>query len=125
MTAIVKKIQTLLIPKLLGYVGFFIMSSFVIYAMVYGNFSSEGSVLVSMPWGLVSLVDIYLGLIIFSCWVIWREENKSIGCLWALSIMALGNMISCLYILKAAYDAEGNIFRFILGKEKADDKNIV
>ncbi|MFT5426314.1 MAG: hypothetical protein ACI9ZT_001255 [Gammaproteobacteria bacterium] len=125
MVAIAKKIQFLLVPNLLGYCGFFIMLSLVFYAAVYGDFLKEGSILTQMPWGLVSLVDIYLGLILFSSWVIWREENKRNAIIWALSILALGNMISCLYVLKAAYDSDGHIITFWLGKEKSGNKNVL
>ena len=125
MNTIIKKYNTLIVPKVLGYVGFFIMSSFICYAMVYGEFFTEGSVLTSMPWGIVSLVDIYLGLVLFSFWVYWREQNVRSGLLWVISILTLGNLISCLYLLKAAYDAEGSVIAFWLGKERAAGKYVI
>ena len=121
MSAIVKKSPNLFIAKLLGYSGLLIMSSFIIYATIYGDFYSEGAVLMSMPWGIVSLVDIYLGLIIFCCWVYWREKNKNIALLWTVSILLLGNMISCLYILKSAYESDGSLNDFLFNKDKASD----
>jgi uncharacterized protein DUF1475 len=120
----VKKNNFLSVPKILGYCGFFIMSFFIFYAVVFGDFSKESSVLTSMPWGIVSLVDIYLGLILFSCWVIWREQDKRIASVWMLLILALGNVVSCLYILKAAYESDGNILGFWLGKQKVEAKNV-
>ncbi len=125
MATIVKKINLLIVPKILGYLGFFIMSSFIIYAVIYGDFFIEGSLLTVMPWGIVSLVDIYLGLILFSTWVMWRETDKRIASIWALSILALGNVISCLYILKVAYEAEGNIIHFWIGKERTGNKHVI
>lgn len=125
MNTLIKKYNLLIVPKVLGYVGFFIMSSFICYAMVYGEFFIEGSVLTSMPWGIVSLVDIYLGLILFSFWVYWRERSFGTGVIWVLFILALGNLISCLYLLKAAYDANGNVIAFWLGKERAAEKYVV
>lgn len=125
MNTIIKKYNALLIPKVLGYVGFFVMSSFICYAMVYGEFFVEGAVLTDMAWGLVSLVDIYLGLILFSFWVYWREQNLRTGLIWAFCILLLGNLISCLYLLKAAYSAEGNVIAFWLGKERATEKYVI
>ncbi len=101
------------------------MSSFILYAMVYGDFFIEGPMLTSMPWGIVSLVDIYLGLILFSSWAMWREDDKRIALIWVLSILALGNVVSCLYILKAVYEADGNILFFWLGKEKVEANNAI
>ncbi len=124
MSAIIKKHQSLQAPKIIAYCGFFIMTSFIFYAMVYGDFLIEGSILTSMPWGIVSLVDIYLGLIIFSSWVFWREENKSKASLWIILILTLGNAISCLYILKAVYESEGNIIYFWISKKKAGVKYV-
>ncbi len=122
MQTLIKKYNYLLVPKTLGYLGFFIMSSFICYAVVYGEFFKEGSVLTSMPWGIVSLVDIYIGLILFSSWVFWREQSIKSRFLWIILIMTLGNVISCLYLLKAAYDAEGNVIAFWLGKERVATK---
>ena len=121
MLAIIKKSPHLILPKLLGYSGLLLMSSFVMYATFNGDFFSEGAILMSMPWGIVSLVDIYLGLIIFCFWVCWRENNKNVALLWSVSILLLGNMISCLYILKAAYESNGNITVFWLNKDKAGE----
>ena len=53
-------------------IGFVLMSATIIYALLFGDLMVEGPVLADMPWGLVSLVDIYLGLLLFSLWVIWR-----------------------------------------------------
>jgi len=97
--------------------GFIIMSATILYALIFGNLSIEGPQLVDMPWGLVSLVDIYLGLVLFSLWVIWREEYSLIGLLWIILIIALGNMISCIYIIKACCQAQGNISKFWLGSQ--------
>jgi Protein of unknown function (DUF1475) len=124
MVAIVKKINALIVPNLIGYCGFFIMCSFIFYAMVYGDFFKEGAILTSLPWGVVSLVDIYLGLILFSSWVVWREDDKRIAFIWTILIITLGNVLSCLYVIKAAYEADGNILSFWLGK-KAEDKHVI
>ncbi|MFT7457877.1 MAG: hypothetical protein ACI909_000545 [Planctomycetota bacterium] len=97
--------------------GFIIMAGFIIYAMMIGNLMTEGSTLLAMPWGMVSLVDIYLGLILFSLWVVWREDFSLAGICWAVLIISLGNMLSCLYILKACRDAGRNMKKFWLGRQ--------
>lgn len=116
MTALVKKYRLLSIPAIIGYGGLLTMLTVVCYALMYGDFFKEGAVLVDMAWGMVTLVDLYLGLLLFSVWVIWREKNKKTGLLWSVLVLLLGNMFSCLYVLKALYQAEGNMHRFWLGE---------
>lgn len=107
------------LPASLGYSGFLLMLLAVIFAVVNGNFLQEGALLMEMPWGIVSLVDIYLGLILFSVWVTWREENKLTALTWSVFILLLGNMVSCLYVLKAVSEARGDIIKFWLGRHIA------
>ncbi len=95
--------------------GALIMFAFIVRALIVGDFSDEGPLLVTMPWGLVSLVDIYLGLLLFCLWVLWREGFSKAAFAWAILILVLGNMLSCLYVLKACHDAQGSIRRFLLG----------
>ena len=116
MTAVVKKNRFISIPAVIAYGGFLIMLLVVCYALVYGDFFIEGAVLVDMAWGMVTLVDLYLGLLLFSFWVLCREENKTSALSWSVLILLLGNMLSCLYILKSYYEAEGSMKRFWLGK---------
>lgn len=116
MTVVVKKNRFISIPVVIAYGGFLIMLLVVCYALVYGDFFIEGAALVEMAWGMVSLVDLYLGLLLFSFWVICREENKTSALSWSVLILLLGNMLSCLYILKSYYEAKGSMTRFWLGK---------
>ena len=114
---------TLRVLTVLSTLGALVMFGFIVRAVVVGDFSNEGTILITMPWGLVSLVDIYLGLLLFSFWVLWREGFSKIGFFWVTLILILGNMLSCIYILKACDDAKGNINKFWLGqrlKESAD-----
>ena len=117
MTAIVKKNRFISMPAVIAYGGFLIMLTVVCYALAYGDFFIEGAVLVDMTWGIVTLVDLYLGLLLFSFWIICREENITIALSWSVLILLLGNMLSCLYILKAFYEAQGSMNRFWLGKQ--------
>jgi hypothetical protein len=55
------------LAKIIALIGVFAMTGILVYAFSSGNFSEEGSRLLSMPWGIVSLVDLYVGFILFSC----------------------------------------------------------
>ena len=119
MVAILKNNRFNLIPITLGFAGLFITAVSVIHALAYGDFSNEGSVLTSMPWGIVSLIDLYVGLVLISLWAYSRETNKLTAVIWMVLIIGLGNMISCLYLLKAVYESQGSNTRFWLGKESS------
>ena len=116
MIAISKKYKSVSIPIVIACGGLLIMLSIIFYAFIYGDFFKEGAALVDMTWGMVTLVDLYLGLLLFSFWIMWREDNKVVAFAWSLLVLLLGNMLSCVYIIKAVYDAEGNITKFWLGE---------
>lgn len=104
-------------PTVIACSGLLIMLTIICYALLYGDFFKEGAVLVDMAWGMVTLVDLYMGLLLFSFWVIWREENKLVALFWSLLILLLGNVLSCVYIIKAVYHAEGSMMKFWLGEQ--------
>ena len=54
------------IAKVISLLGLLAMTGILIYAFTMGNFSSEGTKLLAMPWGVVSLVDLYVGFALFS-----------------------------------------------------------
>ena len=46
------------IGKIFSFIGFFVMMGMLIYGFTIGNFTQEGKILLGMPWGQISLVDI-------------------------------------------------------------------
>jgi hypothetical protein len=104
-------------------VGFVIMFASIVNAVIHGNLAEEGRLLIDMPWGFVSLVDIYLGLLLFCIWIIWRERFRPSAVLWALLVMTLGNLLSCLYLIKVCCESRGNINRFWLGARYSEDES--
>jgi uncharacterized membrane protein len=96
--------------------GTLIMFFTLAYGFIEGEFFKEGSILFSMAWGKVSLIDVYIGFFLFSAWVLFREEKLMTAVLWILSIMILGNFITCLYATIALYKSQDDLKRFWLGK---------
>jgi hypothetical protein len=92
------------------------MGAVLIYAFTQGDFATEGALLLSMPWGIVSLVDLYVGFILFSGWIIYREESliRAIG--WVFFVMVLGFFTASLYAFLALRASSGNWRRFWMGK---------
>lgn len=61
--------------KVIALAGLLAMTGILIYAFTSGDFSAEGTKLPSMPWGIVSLIDLYVGFILFSGWIVFREKT--------------------------------------------------
>jgi len=51
------------------------------------------------PWFLTTLLDAYLGFLIFYVWVAYKERTTLSRILWFLLIMPLGNMAAAFYVL--------------------------
>ena len=54
------------LAKAIALLGLLAMTAVLIYGFTAGDFLAEGSRLLEMPWGIVSLVDLYVGFILFS-----------------------------------------------------------
>jgi len=104
------------IAKILGLTGTIIMFLTLMYGFVFGEFFKEGNTLMSIPWGHVSLIDVYIGFFLFSSWVIFREQKTLIAVIWIISIMILGNFITCLYATIALFRSNNDWMVFWLGK---------
>ena len=46
------------IAKTISFLGMLAMTAVLIYGFTVGDFLGEGSKLLAMPWGIVSLVDL-------------------------------------------------------------------
>lgn len=89
------------------------------YALMHGNLAAEGGRLIGMPWGIVTLVDVYVGLILFSGWVLWREASRIAAAAWIAVFLAGGNLATCCYVIKAAIESRRDSGRFWMGKQHA------
>jgi len=104
------------ISKILALTGTVIMFLTISYGFIFGDFFKEGSILASMAWGKVSLVDVYIGFFLFSGWVLFREAKWFTAVIWILSIMVLGNFITCLYVTILLFRCNEDYKLFWLGK---------
>jgi len=79
-----------------------------------------GRGLLSMPWGIVSLVDVYVGFTLFSGWVVFREPSRLRALLWVILVMVLGSFVAGLYAFLALQASTGDWRRFWLGRRAED-----
>lgn len=88
------------------------------YGVMYGDFREEGAILMQMPWGIVTLVDVYVGLLLFSCWVVHRERYGFVAGGWITAFIVTGNLATCCYVLKAAAEARNEPGTFWSGRNR-------
>jgi hypothetical protein len=91
------------------------MMGVLIYGFTVGDFADEGRQLLSLPWGIVSLVDLYAGFTLFSCWIVYRERSLIRSIVWVILMMVLGFFTASLYTLIALQTSDGDWDRFWKG----------
>ena len=104
------------IAKAISVLGILAMTAVLIYGFTVGDFFGEGSELFAMPWGIVSLVDLYTGFTLFSAWIIYREKSLPVAILWTVAMMTLGFFAGSLYAFIALQNSNGDWRKFWLGK---------
>ena len=102
--------------KTISLLGILAMTAVLVYGFTIGDFPSEGSQLLSMSWGIVSLVDLYTGFILFSLWIFYREEKLYTAILWTIAMMTLGFFAGALYAFIHLQKSNGDWMQFWLGK---------
>ncbi len=108
------------LAKAVALLGLIAMTTVLAYAFSTGNLGQEGSVLLSMPWGIVSLVDLYVGFILFSGWIVYREKSFVRSIIWVILMMVFGFFTASLYAFIALQTSGGNWRRFWLGRSVDD-----
>ena len=108
------------IAKAVSLIGIIAMAAVLVYAFATGDIGQEGSVLLSMPWGIVSLVDLYVGFFLFSGWIVYRERSVGRSLVWVILMMVLGFFTASLYAFIALQTSGGDWRRFWMGKRWQD-----
>lgn len=104
------------IARIIALLGLLAMTAVLVYGFIVGNFGVEGGKLLSMPWGIVSLVDLYVGFALFSCWIVYREKAVLPSVIWVILMMVLGFWAGALYTLIALQTSGNDWRRFWMGK---------
>jgi hypothetical protein len=101
--------------KVVALVLFLVMTGSIAWAFLTGDFRAEGAILTDLPWGVVSLVDLYTGFTLFSLWIIYRERSMTAKILWVAAMMTLGFAAGSLYVLVTSWRSKGDWRHFWLG----------
>lgn len=103
------------IAKIIALLGLLAMTAVLIHGFAAGAFGEDGSQILAMPWGRVSLVDLYVGFSLFSVWIVYRERSALRSVIWVALMMVFGFWAGSLYALIALQTSGGDWRRFWLG----------
>ncbi len=104
------------VARVVALLGLLAMTAALIYGFIVGDFAGEGGQLLKMPWGIVSLVDLYVGFVLFCGWIVYRERSLARSVVWIVLMMVLGFWTASLYTLIALQTSGGDWHRFWLGR---------
>ncbi len=103
------------VAKTITLLGVAAMAAALFHGFTAGDFFGEGSQLAAMPWGIVSLVDLYTGFALFSCWIVYREKSLPVALIWTIAMMTLGFFAGSVYAFLALQRSRGDWRLFWLG----------
>lgn len=104
--------------RIVSVAGLLAMTAVLIYGFTIGDFRMDGGQILRNPWGIVSLVDLYVGFALFSLWIIFREGSKLAAIIWTVLMMVLGFWAGSLYVVLAINSSQGDWLRFFLGARR-------
>ena len=106
--------------KTIAILGLLAMTGVLIYGFTVGDFGIDGGEIMRNPWGIVSLVDLYTGFVLFSAWIVYREKSFVSTAVWVVLMMVLGFFTASLYALIALYQSGGDWQKFWMGKRASE-----
>ncbi len=66
---------------------------------LHGTFFDQFAVVTTLPWGVVALVDLYIGFLFFAVIVFLTERSWIVAALWAAPIFIIGNIWAALWLV--------------------------
>lgn len=81
---------------------------------VTGEFGDEGSQILDLAWGRMTLIDLYVGVALLWGWVLLRERRVWVALAWLPVFIVLGHAGTALYAAIASFRSE-DVRGFLLG----------
>lgn len=78
-------------------------TALVVWAIQVSSFSAAADAIFGEPWGIVTLVDLYIGFFIFAFFISLLERTFARSIIWILPLLVLGNGVALLYLAFALY----------------------
>lgn len=94
------------VAKVIAWLCLIAMTIGLVNGFVNGDFFQDGKALLDNPWGIMSMIDLYVGFTLFSLWIAYREKSLIKSVIWIILMMVLGFFTGALYILIALYKSK-------------------
>lgn len=105
------------IVRVVATLGVAVLAGVILWASVSGDFGAEGATILDLPWGVVSLVDIYTGALVVWLWITWRDGLLT-GLVFLVLLVVLGNLASAGYVAWRAWTSP-DVAHLLLGRRLA------
>lgn len=66
---------------------------------LHGNLFEQGGLIMAMPWGAVTLADLYLGFVLIGVVIFLAERNWVWAALWIAPLPFLGNVWAVVWLV--------------------------
>ncbi len=66
---------------------------------LHGAFLEQLAVLTTLPWGIATLADLYIGFLLFATLVFLTERSWLVAALWAAPVLVVGNIWAALWFV--------------------------
>lgn len=70
------------------------LTAFVIWAALNASFGESFATIAAMPWGVVSLLDLYIGFACFAAVIAFVERNTQVTVTLVALLFVLGNVVA-------------------------------
>ena len=85
--------------RITGWIGVVVMVAALVYGFSAGEFGAEGSQILDLAWGRVTLIDLYTGLFLIGAWIVWRERSLARALPWLVGMVFLGALAAAAYVV--------------------------
>lgn len=89
--------------RIIAWISTLIMTFMIIFSLLTGDFFAQGSILMELVWGQMSLVDLYVGFLLVYVWIYYKETKLLPRIIWALLMIVTGSLATALYVLIESY----------------------
>jgi hypothetical protein len=89
----------MIFTRVLVLTGAALLAGLIVWAAMSAPFWASFKTITAMPWGLVTLVDLYLGFICAAILVLILERERMIAVLVITLMLVLGNIVTAFWLV--------------------------
>jgi hypothetical protein len=79
---------------------------------------AEGGEILALAWGVVTMVDLGIALVLGWAWIAWREASPLRAVVWAAVVTVTGSVGICAHLAAAAWRAT-TVAEVLVGPRRA------